>query len=325
MTVRRGLLYFGVFLVAAGGVTLLVSAGVLDETRVADALAWWPLAVIAIGAGLVLRHTRAAVPGGVIAAAVPGLMLGAMFVAVPELPHLATPCTDGVTDGATAINREGTFGTAAHVDLELSCGDLAVTTAPGTAWALDGTSGRNRTADVSDSTDALSISSSANHSRWGWNAGPDDWDVTLPTGTVLDLETEVNAGRGTLDLARARLGSFGLDLNAGAVTVDLTEAALARLDVTVNAGAATVHLPASGDLVGRLEANAGSVQVCIPDGTEVRLSSSEASLGSVDTDGLVRIGDVLTTSATTTVQAHADLAVTANLGSVTISSEGDCK
>ena len=86
MTVKRGLLYFGVFLVAAGGVTLLVSAGVLDEARVADALAWWPLAVIAIGAGLVLRHTRAAVPGGVVAAAVPGLMLGAMFVAVPQLP-----------------------------------------------------------------------------------------------------------------------------------------------------------------------------------------------------------------------------------------------
>ena len=72
MTVRRGLLYFGVFLVAAGGVTLLVAAGVLDEARVADALAWWPLAVIAIGAGLVLRRTRAAVPGGVVAAAVPG-------------------------------------------------------------------------------------------------------------------------------------------------------------------------------------------------------------------------------------------------------------
>ncbi len=321
MTVRRGLLYFGVFLVAAGGVTLLVSAGVLDEARVADAVAWWPLAVIAIGAGLVLRHTRAAVPGGVIAAAVPGLMLGAMFVAVPEFP---TPCTDGVTDGVTAINREGTFGTSAHVDIELSCGDLAVTTAPGTAWSLDGTNGRNRTADVSEATDELSISSSADRSRWGWNAGADDWDVTLPTGTSLDLDTEVNAGRGTLDLAGAHLDSFGLDLNAGAVTVDLARAALSRLDVTVNAGAATVHLPASGDLVGRLEANAGSAQVCIADGTELRLSS-QASLGSVDTDGLVRVGDALKTPATTTVQAHADLAVTANVGSVTISSEGDCK
>ena len=321
MTVKRGLLYFGVFLVAAGGVTLLVSAGVLDEGRVAEALAWWPLAVIAIGAGLVLRHTRAAVPGGVVAAAVPGLMFGAMFVAVPQLP---TPCSDAVTDGATAITREGSFGTSARVDIELSCGDLAVTTAPGTAWSLGGTNGRNRTADVSESSDELSISSTADRTRWAWNAGPDDWDVTLPTGTQLDLGTEVNAGRGTLDLAGARLGSFGLDLNAGAVTVDLAEAALPRLDVTVNAGAATVHLPVRGDLVGRLEANAGSIQVCIPDGTEVRLSS-QAALGSVDTDGLVRVGDMLRTPATTTALAHADLTVSANVGNVTISSEGECK
>ena len=324
MTVRRGLLYFGVFLVAAGGVTLLASAGVLDETRVADALAWWPLAVIAIGAGLVLRHTRAALPGGVVAAAVPGLMLGAMFVAVPEIPAFPTPCTDGVTDGATAISREGSFGASAEVDIELSCGDLAVTTAPGTAWSLGGTNGHNRTTEVSESTDALSISSSANRNRWGWNAGPDDWDVTLPTGTQLDVDTEVNAGRGTLDLAGARLGSFGLDHNAGAVTVDLAEATLERLDVTVNAGAATLHLPGSGDTSGRIEANAGSVQVCIPDGTAVRLSS-QAALGSVDTEGLVRVDDVLTTPATTTAQAHVDLAVTANVGSVTISAEGDCK
>jgi hypothetical protein len=324
MTVRRGLLYFGVFLVAAGGVTLLVSAGVLDEARVADALAWWPLAVIAIGAGLVLRRTRAAVPAVVVAAAVPGLMLGAMFVAVPEISAFPTPCTDAVADGGTAINRAGSFGSAARVELELSCGDLAVTTAPGTAWTLEGTDGTNRTADVSSSDDRLSISSSANRNRWGWHAGPDDWDVTLPSGTQLDLETEVNAGRGTLDLAGARLGTFGLDLNAGAVTVDLAQATLNRLDVTVNAGAATLHLPGSGDVSGRIEANAGSVQVCIPDGTAVRLTS-QAALGSVDTEGLVRVADVLTTPATTTAQAHVDLAVTANVGSVTISAEGDCK
>ena len=76
-------------------------------------------------------------------------MLGAMFVAVPEIPAFPTPCTDAVTDGGTAITREGAFGTSAQVELELSCGDLAVTTAPGTAWSLDGTNGRNRTADVS--------------------------------------------------------------------------------------------------------------------------------------------------------------------------------
>ena len=64
--------------------------------------------------------------------------------------------------------------------------------------------------------------------------------------------------------------------------------------------------------------------MCVPDGTAVRLSS-EAALGSVDTEGLIRVGDVLTTPGTTTAQAHVDLAVTANVGSVTITTEGDCK
>ena len=324
MTVRRGLLYTGVFLAAAGAVTLLVSAGVLDPARVADALAWWPIAVIAIGVGLVLRHTRAAVPGGLAAAAVPGLMLGAMFVAVPDLSDLGTPCTSGMTSGGTPISREGTFGSAARVDLQLSCGELDVATTPGTTWSLSGTSGRNRTADVTATADRLSISSRADRSRWGWNAGADDWNVTLPTGSQLDLDVEVNAGEGTLDLSGARLGTFGLDLNAGAVTADLDQAALDRLDVTVNAGAATVHLPGTGEVSGTLEVNAGSVQVCVPDGTAVALRS-HAALGSVDTDGLVRRGDAWTTSATATPTAHADLTVSASVGSVSITPEGACK
>src|SRR5512140_1287655 len=110
MTIRRGPLYFGVFLVAAGGVTLLAAAGLLDRARVVDVLAYWPLAVIAIGVGLVLRRTGAAVPGGMLAAA-------------PDLP---TPCTDGRLATATPVTREGAFGATARVDLELSCGELGV-------------------------------------------------------------------------------------------------------------------------------------------------------------------------------------------------------
>ena len=321
MTVRRGLLYAGVFLAAAGGVTLLVSAGVLDATRVADALAWWPLAVIAIGVALVLRHTRAAIAGGIVGALVPGLMLGASLTAVPDLHG---PCTSSETGGGTPISRDGTFGSAARVSLDLSCGSLDVATAPGNAWSIGGTNGRNRTADVTATADRLSLSSNVDRSRWTWNTGADNWDVTLPSDTQLDVDVQVNAGEGTLDLSGARLGTLGIDLNAGAVTADLGQAALSRLDVTVNAGAATVHLPGSGDLSGDLEVNAGSLQVCVPDGTAVQLRS-QAALGSVDTDGLVRRDDAWMTPATTTAQAHADLAVSASVGSVSITPEGACK
>jgi hypothetical protein len=87
MNTRRGTLYTGVFLIAAGSVTLGVAVGVLDANAVANTVdALWPLALVALGTGLVLRRSRAALGAGVVAALVPGLALGASIVAAPDLP-----------------------------------------------------------------------------------------------------------------------------------------------------------------------------------------------------------------------------------------------
>ena len=109
MTVRRGTLYVGVFLLAAGAVTLGVSTALLDrEVVAATVVALWPLAVIAIGVALVLRRSPAALVAGVLAAAIPGLALGASVVAVPDI---AIPCTDTSPASAQAVAHDGTFGT----------------------------------------------------------------------------------------------------------------------------------------------------------------------------------------------------------------------
>ena len=87
MTVRRGTLYIGVFLIAAGVAMLGVAMGVLDANAVANTVGTlWPLAVITLGVGLVLRRSRAALGAGVLAALVTGLALGASIVALPDLP-----------------------------------------------------------------------------------------------------------------------------------------------------------------------------------------------------------------------------------------------
>ncbi len=320
MFVRRGSLYLGAFLAAAGGVTLLASAGVLDPVRVTDALAYWPVAVIAIGAALVLRRTSAAVPAGIVAAVTPGLMLGAMFVAVPDL---GTPCTD-VANATTPITREGTFGSVARVDLELSCGELDVRTAPGTSWSLEASNGADRQADVTSSSDRLSVSTATQRMRFGWHPGADDWTVVLPTGTTLDLDTTINAGRGRLDLSGARLATLGVDVNAGDVQLDLADATVKRLDVSVNAGAATIQLPAAGGFTGDLEANAGALHVCVPETLGLRVAGT-ASLGSIDVNGLTRSGDAWVTPGYLTAQSRADLTVSASVGSVDINDEGVCK
>lgn len=325
MTVRRGTLYLGVFLLAAGAVTLAVATGALDRTAVAGTLAaLWPIAVIAVGLGLVLRRSRAALVAGVLAAAVPGLALGASFAAVPEIA-VGIPCSEAGSRGATAPaeTREGTFGTAAAVDLSLSCGELTVTAQPGSAWRIDARDGANRRTDVT--ADAARLSATTNRAKDGWNlhTGRADWDVALPTGTTLDLRTELNAGRGRLDLAGTRLGSVALEVNAADMRMDLTGATLDRLDAEVNAGSVAIVLPADS-FTGDLAANAGSLALCVPDQLALRVRST-AALGSIDVRGLVKAGSAWETPGYDAASNKAELAIEASVGSVTINPEGGCK
>ena len=83
MRVNRGLLYTGVFLVAIGSVLVAADVGAIDTARLTDAMRMWPLAVIAIGASLVLRRSGFSLQGGMLAAALPGLLLGGAIAIAP--------------------------------------------------------------------------------------------------------------------------------------------------------------------------------------------------------------------------------------------------
>ncbi len=317
MTVRRGFLYLGVFLLAVGSVTLLAEAGVLERTAVLDALSYWPLAIIAIGVGLVLRRTPAAIPGGMLAAATPGLLLGAMFVAVPALP---TPCTRPDGAQAPAVTSQGSFGSSARVQLQLSCGDMSVTTAPGNAWRVDTHDGTSRRSTVTDTLDGLVVGADERTAHFGLDSGAVTWDVVLPTDPALDADVEVNAGRGRIDLAGAHLDRLTASVNAGELRLDLTDASVTNLDLEINAGTASVSLPASGDLT----VNAGSLEVCVPDGMGLRLRS-ETAIGTTHVNGLIRRGDTWETADYATAQFHTDVSTTASIGSVDINPNGGCK
>jgi len=322
MTVRRGSFYVGVFLVTAGAVAALDAVGVLDPAAVADALVvLWPLAVVAIGIGLVLRRSPAALPAGVLAATIPGLALGATVVAGPQIPGA---CTDQRTPSAQADTHEGSFGSTASVDLTLDCGRLDVSTQAGSGWRLDAREGGAvRRTDVQADATRLVADSGAN-GRSSLRTGRVDWTVALPTDPTVDLRTVVNAGQGSLALAQARLGTLDLAVNAGDLDVDLTGATLDRLDLSVNAGKATVTLPAAASFTGSLGANAGALTVCVPDQLGLRVQST-TTLGSSNVNGLVRRGDAWATPNYDTAPFKADLAVTTSVGSVAINPQGGCK
>lgn len=318
MAVKRRFLYLGVFLVAAGAVMLIGQGAAGDRDAVVRALRLWPVVVVAVGVGLLARGTRFGLSGGILAAALPGLLFGGLVVAGPTV---ALDC--GEVHPASYSTRSGTFDGPAVVALTLACGDVSVSTIGGTAWQLE-TGDGSRAAVVDVSGTRLSASSVGPRASFDGLQGSAAWRLALPTGTALDLDAEVNAGTGRFDLAGARIGSLRLVVNAGEANVDLTGATVSRLSTSVNAAAVSLRLPAGGDFSGDLEVNAGSLTVCSTNDLGLRIHE-DTTLGHVDYVGFVRNGDGWESPAYAFARHHADLTISASVGSVKINPTGGCK
>ena len=311
MRVNRRFLYWGVFLVAIGGVLVAADLGPVDSTIILDALQLWPLAFVAIGVGLVLRRTRFSVPGGMLAAAVPGLVLGGGFAL---LPRIAVDCGAGSAPSSVATHQ-GLFDGPARISVTTGCGSLVVGTAPGGGWQLQADGAGSRTPIIEASATALSIDAGGHggfHPSFhsgdddGWRvfgAGRDSWQLTLPTTAIQDLSIDVNAGQGR---------------------IDLSEATVESLSGTVNAGMLSFSLPANADLVGSIEVNAGALEVCAPNGLGLRVEHT-GELSSVSVGALHVEGTEWESPDYASALHHADLNVDVNLGNVEINPIGGCK
>ena len=93
MRVKNSYLYWGVFLLALGGAIAAITYLQPEPAAVVDLLRYWPLVVIAFGVGLVLRRTQFNVAGGMLAAAVPGLLLGSAIAVGPQVGWDCAPTT----------------------------------------------------------------------------------------------------------------------------------------------------------------------------------------------------------------------------------------
>ena len=76
MRIRRGLLFWGLFLIPMGLVPLLDRAGVLPDDLFSDIWRWWPLLLIGLGVALLLGRTQAGLIGTAVIAIVLGTVVG---------------------------------------------------------------------------------------------------------------------------------------------------------------------------------------------------------------------------------------------------------
>ena len=149
MHVNRGLLGWGVFFIVAGSIPLLVQAGVLDPEVVRQVWQLWPLILIGIGLGLILQRTRAAIIGGLIVVGDvrdPRRRLVRRRVLAGDRARRRAAWA-AATPGTPFPTQRGTLSPVASVALDISCGDATITSAPGDAWTVDGTSDDGDAAD----------------------------------------------------------------------------------------------------------------------------------------------------------------------------------
>lgn len=325
MRIEPRLLNWGVFFILLGAIPLAVTQGLIPDDAVDGWWRFWPLILIGLGVGLLLRRTAFHFLGGLLVAATFGLMFGSLLAGgvAGQFP-LGFSCSSS-RSGTAFATQAGTLGTSGSVSLEMSCGDLTVSPVAGSAWNVAGTSPDGRTPRLESTPDRLAVR--APEGSWFGSFGNEGstWRVGLPTDPVLDLSTTLNAGTSNLTLAGTHLDDYSGTTNAGKTTIDLSGAALSRLSYTVNAGSTLITLPMAS-VSGSVTVNAGSLGLCVAPGTGVKIdSSSLLASNNYAARGLVQTGSTWTSPGYATAQTKVDLSITANAGSVELDPTGGCR
>jgi hypothetical protein len=316
MRVRRGLLFWGLFLIPLGAVPLLVRAGVVDPASLAGAWRLWPVILIAIGLALVAGRSQIAVVGTAVTAIILGIAAGGALSTGNAWFGLLGDCSSGGSTNAQA-DQTGTFATPASVRLELNCGTLEFSTASGSDWTFH--------ADYSGPPPIVTAASDRLQVKSPNGARRQEWDVKAPAELLGAIDLQANAGSGTIALGNAGLGSLTARINAFDLTVDAGAATLDQIDLAANAGRARISL-GSGNVTGKLSANAGAIDLCVPSGSQlrIRLTDQLTFAHNLDDRGLVKSGGTWT-RAGADLNSTIDLAVEGSAAAFTLDPEGGCR
>src|SRR5262245_18787254 len=314
---NRGFLNWGVFLVLLGAVPLAVQQGVVSASAVGDLWHLWPVLLIGLGVGLILRLTRIAWLGGVIVAATLGLMLGSLLAG--GVRGISSACIGSGT-GQEQSTHSGEAGAGRFTtQIELSCGELDVSRTPGNTWTVVAQHGSGQAPQIEATASSLEVRSQASGPVPCFGQARRDWQIALPTDSELTFGMTLNAASGRLALGEGPLDNVSATLNASDARIDLSSATLtdsASVRATFNASSGTLVLPAQ-TLTGSISLNASSLTLCVDPEAALRIEH-HGTLSSADFsgEGLTRTDDLWETPGFDGAGSQVQLEISATLSSV---------
>lgn len=329
MRINRSLLNWGVFLIALGGVPLAVQQGWADADIAGDLWRVWPLILVGIGLGLILRWTPAAWLGGAIVAGAFGLIFGALIAG--GIQGVSSACIGlGSGESGTTSERGPATGPEFSLTVELSCGDLEVTRNVGAEWSITAEHGADDVPVIAGDATSLEVEQDGGtQDIFAFSQQTRaDWAIGVPAEAALSAGVTLNAATGTIDLGGAPLASLGATFNASDVGIDLGTATTpqpASLGLTFNASSGRLALP-SGSLTGSITLNASSLTMCLPQDAEARFEL-ESTLSSDDfaSAGLNNVGDGWQTDGFATAASRIDVSMSSTVSTITIERSEVCQ
>jgi hypothetical protein len=343
MRINRSLLNWGVFLIAFGGIPLAVDQGWLDAGIAGDLGQLWPLILVGIGLGLILRWTPFAWFGGAMVAATLGIILGAAVASVPDdvsdlqglIPAVAAGACSGDDAGPAKTSASGLANPAEFkLEATLSCGELAIGRGTGATWSLEAAHDTDDAplvveSDRDGATASVRLSQdSSDKIVFLGRQVQSDWRVELPETAALSVDSTLNAVQADIDVGAGSLTRLNATLNASDVMMDLAGASTpqrAAVDLTMNASDGELRLP-DGDVIANITLNASSLTVCVPESAALRVQpSSILSSDNLGSSGLDEAGSELwTTPGFNAAGDFIDLNVTSTVSSFSIERPETC-
>lgn len=344
MRIDRSLLNWGVFLIALGGIPLAVDQGWLDSDIARDLGQLWPLILVGIGLGLILRWTPFAWFGGALVAATFGIIFGAAVVSLPDenvsnlqgiIPAIATSaCASGDAGPATTSETGLANPDVFELELTLSCGELSVARAVDASWRLDAdhapgdtpTVGRS---DLDGTLAALALGQPDDDDlAFLGRQARSDWRVEVPVTAAITLDATMNAVRAHVELGGGPVAGVNGTFNASDAVLNLAAAttpASADIGLTLNASDVRLLLP-EGSISARATLNASSLTVCVPTGVPLRVeSTSNLSSDDLGSSGLEAGSPGLwTTPGFSSAVEHVYLSITSTVSSFSLLRPESC-